>query len=292
MKTSNLIGYGAVGIAAAFIASAFLLCHPGNKPKPVHDVTPPPPPALTVKHVDIPPPPPLTVQQIIANTEAASVLIKVQFMAQMTDMFGQPIGGMQLMTAGGSGWFSDNHGDIVTANHVANDTDKSIVVTLPDGTQHNATIVYETKQNKDFTVLHIDVTNNKFVKFGDSDKLQAGDPVLVIGYPFMFNLGSGPSASSGIVSNPLRSFPANAEDPTLANNGYVQIDAAINHGNSGGPVVNARTGDIIGLADWMLAPADQNAGVNFIVPSNVIEKELAQWVQKVKVSLPTLNLGA
>ena len=122
-----------------------------------------------------PAPQPLTTEQIIANTEAATVLITDIAIVPVTSADGKPVMGadgkpvMKPERGSGSGWFFDNHGDIMTANHVANDTNTSVVVTLPNGKKLNAVLVYEPQSasGTDFSVLHVDVTGNKFLKFGE-----------------------------------------------------------------------------------------------------------------------------
>ncbi|MEN3931349.1 DegQ family serine endoprotease [Microvirga sp. W0021] len=155
----------------------------------------------------------------------------------------------------GSGFIIDASGIVVTNNHVIGDAN-DITVILHDGTRLKAEIVG--KDSKvDLAVLK--VKSDKplpFVKFGDSDKLRAGDWVIAIGNPF----GLGGSVTAGIVSARGRDIGSGSYDD------YIQTDAAINKGNSGGPLFNA-DGDVVGINTAILSPSGGSVGIGFAVPT-------------------------
>ncbi len=156
----------------------------------------------------------------------------------------------------GSGFIVDPEGYVVTNHHVVADADE-ILVTLADGRQLAAEIVGEDPQ-MDLALLALDVDERlPYVELGDSDAVRVGEWVLAIGNPF----GLGGSASVGIVSARGRDIRSGPYDD------YLQIDAPINRGNSGGPVFNA-AGDVIGVSTAIFSPNGGNVGIGFAIPSN------------------------
>ncbi len=157
----------------------------------------------------------------------------------------------------GSGFVIDENGIIVTNYHVITNA-KEITVTLSDNTQVKAKILSKDPKT-DLAVLKID-TDKKlpFVKFGDSDKARVGDRVIAVGNPF----GLGGSVSTGIVSAIAR----NINIGTVSD--FIQTDAAINKGNSGGPLFNMN-GEVIGINTAIFSPSGGNVGVGFAIPSNI-----------------------
>lgn len=157
----------------------------------------------------------------------------------------------------GSGFVVDPSGIVVTNNHVIGDANE-ITVIFSDGLRLKAEVVG--KDSKvDLAVLR--VKHDKplpAVKFGDSDKMRIGDPVMAIGNPF----GLGGSVSSGIVSARNRDISQGPYDT------YIQTDAAINKGNSGGPLFNM-AGDVIGINTAILSPTGGSVGIGFAVPSSL-----------------------
>jgi serine protease Do len=160
-------------------------------------------------------------------------------------------------TAFGSGYIIDPAGYIGTNKHVV-DGAISVFVVTADGIRYPAEIVgmaYEA----DIALLRIDAGRKRlpFVRFGDSDKVRVGDKVIVIGSPFGFDN----TVTSGIISAVNRDI---MESPFDA---YLQTDAAINHGSSGGPVFNL-SGKVIGMTSVIFSPDPGSAGVGFAVPSS------------------------
>jgi serine protease Do len=155
----------------------------------------------------------------------------------------------------GSGFIFDSAGYVLTNNHVI-DGAASITVTLQDGTLLPATLIGR-DQAADLAVLKIDAGHKlPFVTFGNSDKLRVGDWVLAIGNPF----GLPGSTSAGIVSALGRDINEGAYD------NFIQTDAAINRGNSGGPLFNLQ-GQVIGVDSAIYSPSGGSIGIGFAIPS-------------------------
>ncbi len=166
----------------------------------------------------------------------------------------------------GSGFVVDPQGYIVTNNHVIENADE-IVVNFPNGDSLDAKLV-GTDPKTDLAVLKLTEEPSEpipFVKFGDSDAARVGDWVIAIGNPF----GLGGSVSAGIISARNRNINSGPYDD------YLQTDAAINRGNSGGPLFNM-DGDVVGVNTAIYSPTGGSVGVGFSVPaaiaSNVVDQ--------------------
>src|ERR1700749_283590 len=158
----------------------------------------------------------------------------------------------------GSGFIIDPSGIIVTNNHVIADADE-INVIMNDGTKVKADIVGIDKKT-DLAVLRIKPPRPlTAVKFGDSDKLRLGDWVIAIGNPFSL----GGTVTAGIVSAKNRDISSGPYDS------YIQTDASINRGNSGGPLFNL-DGDVIGVNPLIISPSGGSIGIGFAVPSKTV----------------------
>src|ERR1700743_116267 len=158
----------------------------------------------------------------------------------------------------GSGFIIDTSGIVVTNNHVIADADE-INVIMKDGTKIKADIVGVDKKT-DLAVLKFKPPRPlTAVKFGDSDKLRLGDWVIAIGNPFSL----GGTVTAGIVSAKNRDFASGPYD------NYIQTDAAINRGNSGGPLFNLE-GEVIGVNTLIISPTGGSIGIGFAVPSKTV----------------------
>jgi len=158
----------------------------------------------------------------------------------------------------GSGFIVDESGIVVTNNHVIADADE-INVILNDGTKIKADIVGIDKKT-DLAVLKFKPPHPlTMVKFGDSDKLRLGDWVIAIGNPFSL----GGTVTAGIVSAKNRDISSGPYDS------YIQTDAAINRGNSGGPLFNL-DGEVIGVNTLIISPSGGSIGIGFAVPSKTV----------------------
>jgi serine protease Do len=158
----------------------------------------------------------------------------------------------------GSGFIIDEQGIVVTNNHVIADADE-INVIMNDGTKIKAEIVGIDKKT-DLAVLKFKPPRPlTTVKFGDSDKLRLGDWVVAIGNPFSL----GGTVTAGIVSAKNRDISNGPYDS------YIQTDAAINRGNSGGPLFNLE-GEVIGVNTLIISPSGGSIGIGFAVPSKTV----------------------
>ncbi len=158
----------------------------------------------------------------------------------------------------GSGFVVDHSGVIVTNWHVVQDA-YEIYVTFGDGSRTPAKVLSAARP-VDIALLKVDVGHPlPTAPFGDSDRLQVGDPVFAVGNP----LGLGTSVSAGIVSALNRDVLNTPYDD------FIQTDAAINHGNSGGPLLDSR-GEVVGLDTALVSPISGSVGLGFAIPSNVV----------------------
>lgn len=163
----------------------------------------------------------------------------------------------------GSGFVISEDGYVVTNNHVIEGADE-INIEFFEGFELPATIV-GTDPNTDIALLKVDAELPlKFVNFGDSDTARVGDWVMAMGNP----LGQGFSVSAGIVSARNRALSGTYDD-------YIQTDAAINRGNSGGPLFNMN-GDVIGVNTAILSPNGGSIGIGFSMASNVVTRVVTQ----------------
>ena len=159
----------------------------------------------------------------------------------------------------GSGFIFDSSGYIATNNHVI-DGATSVSVTLNDGTILPATIVGQDKRG-DLAVLKVDAGHPlPAVKFGDSAKLRVGDWVLAIGNPY----GLDESSSAGIVSALHRDIGEDKYDD------FIQTDATINRGNSGGPLFDI-SGHVVGINSAIYSPSGGSVGIGFAIPSAMVQ---------------------
>ncbi|UCI09936.1 DegQ family serine endoprotease [Mesorhizobium sp. B1-1-8] len=168
-------------------------------------------------------------------------------------------GGGQKVQSLGSGFVIDaEQGIVVTNNHVIADAD-DIEVNFSDGVTLKATLV-GTDTKTDVAVLKVDPKGHKLtaVKFGDSTKMRVGDWVMAIGNPF----GLGGTVTVGIVSARNRDINSGPYDD------FIQTDAAINRGNSGGPLFNS-AGEVIGINTAIISPSGGSIGIGFSIPSQL-----------------------
>ena len=167
-------------------------------------------------------------------------------------------------TALGSGFVVRDDGLIVTNNHVVEGA-TDVEVTLQDGTELHGKVL-GTDPDTDLALVKVDAQDVKLqpVKFADSDHVRVGDPVIAIGSPF----GLGGTVTAGIVSADHRAIGAGRYDD------FLQIDAPINRGNSGGPTFNLQ-GEVIGVNTLIHSPSGGNVGIGFAIPSNLVNDIVA-----------------
>ncbi|MCD7714082.1 MAG: Do family serine endopeptidase [Prevotella sp.] len=161
--------------------------------------------------------------------------------------------------ASGSGVIISEDGYIVTNNHVVEGADE-LTITLNDNREFSARII-GTDKTTDLALIKIDGKNLPTLPIGDSDKLKVGEWVLAVGNPF--NLNS--TVTAGIVSAKARSLRANAVES------FIQTDAAINAGNSGGALVNTQ-GELVGINAMLYSQTGSYSGYGFAIPTTIMNK--------------------
>jgi S1-C subfamily serine protease len=187
----------------------------------------------------------------------------------------------------GSGFVIDKAGHIVTNYHVVSGA-KRVSVSFSNGASTKASVV-GTDPSSDLAVLKIDASARAFtpLPIGNSDDMHVGDPVVAIGNPF----GLDRTVTAGIVSAIQRAI--------TAPNGYtidhvIQTDAAINHGNSGGPLLNTR-GQVVGVNSQIEtgdSGSSGNVGVGFAIPSNTVKTVIAQLIREGRVDRAFIGISA
>lgn len=176
------------------------------------------------------------------------------------------------ITSIGSGFIVSSDGYIVTNGHVIEDS-SDINVNLYDGSKYKAKMIGVDKKT-DLALLKINVNRElKFAKFGDSNKARIGDWAIVIGNPY----GLGGSVSIGIISARGRDIKNGQSDE------YLQTDAAINKGNSGGPLFNS-SGEVIGISSVIYSPSGGSVGIGFATPSSNAIQIISQLRDQGEVS--------
>ena len=169
-------------------------------------------------------------------------------------------------TATGSGVIISPDGYIVTNNHMVEGADE-LTVTLNDNREFSARIV-GTDKTTDLALIKVDGKNLPTIAIANSDDLKVGEWVLAVGNP----LGLNNTVTAGIVSAKARSIGANGVES------FIQTDAAINQGNSGGALVNAR-GELVGINDMLVSPTGSNIGYGFAIPTILMNKVVADIKQ-------------
>jgi serine protease Do len=180
--------------------------------------------------------------------------------------------------ASGSGFIIDGRGYIVTNNHVVDSATK-VTVKFTDGSEMDARII-GTDKRTDLAVIKIDGAKlPATLGWGDSDQARPGENVFAIGSPF----GLGNTVTSGIVSARGRDLGGQYDD-------YIQVDAPINSGNSGGPLFNDK-GQVIGINSAIYSPSGGNVGIGFSIPSNMAQKVVNSIIQHGSVARGWLGVS-
>lgn len=197
------------------------------------------------------------------------------FFSDPFGFFGNPQGGggtqkRQVRTpkreATGSGVIISPDGYIVTNNHVVNGADE-LTVTLEDNREFNARII-GLDPTTDLALIKIDGKNLPTLPIGDSDKLKVGEWVIAVGNPFGLNN----TVTAGIISAKARSLGQNGVES------FIQTDAAINRGNSGGALVNTK-GELVGINAMLYSETGSYSGYGFAIPTTIMNKVVADLKQ-------------
>jgi len=214
-----------------------------------------------------------------AASQTVDAVVHVKIRSQQTAyenpiynfLFGKPNYQEQMpIVASGSGVIISRDGYIVTNNHVIEGAD-ALEVTLDDKRTFTAKVI-GTDPTTDIALIKIDGDDFPFIPWGDSDKLQVGEWVLAIGNPF--NLAS--TVTAGIVSAKARSI--NIINKSSAIEAFIQTDAAVNPGNSGGALVNT-AGELVGIITAIASPTGSFSGYSFAVPERIAKKTVSDLME-------------
>lgn len=186
----------------------------------------------------------------------------------------------------GSGFIISSDGLIVTNEHVANSNAKTVMVTLPNGFSYEAKIL-GSDELADLALLKIssDTTEFPYVEFAPTDDLLAGEWAIAMGNPFGLFADGQPTVTVGVISATKRDFRPDPQEPRVYID-MIQTDAAINRGNSGGPLVNSN-GEVIGVNTFIFTGGTSNGfvGLGFAIPSERVQKIIEQLNDSGEVQL-------
>lgn len=178
----------------------------------------------------------------------------------------------------GSGFIISPDGYVVTNDHVAGNA-KEITVTMTNGDKYKAELI-GTDQITDLALLKIDGQNLPYIKLGNSDDVIIGEWVIAFGNPFgLFDVNNKPTVTVGVVSSTNMNLRA---QQGRTYRGMIQTDAAINSGNSGGPLVNS-LGEVIGVNSVIYTPNQGSIGLGFAIPVNKVKAVVAELKRSGKI---------
>lgn len=279
-KLSNYLAYAICLIAISFSAGAFTKANANNLPGQPVDLTYAAEKALpAVVHI-----------KFLQNSKIQTIDVQSDPFEDFFGpfgFFGNPNGngGTQKRKVqtpkregAGSGVIISSDGYIVTNNHVVEGADE-LTVTLDDNREFSARII-GTDKKTDLALIKIDGKNLPTLPIGDSDKLKVGEWVLAVGNPF--NLSS--TVTAGIISAKARSLGANDVES------FIQTDAAINAGNSGGALVNVK-GELVGINAMLYSQTGSYSGYGFAIPTTIMNKIVADLKTYGTVQRAVLGIG-
>jgi serine protease Do len=259
-RRRNAIAAALLGATALAGVGAIQVSHAADSTAPIT------PPALAHALPDF--------TDLVTHVKPAVVSITTEMTIQPASAEGteMPFGMMPQMPqqrpravqARGSGFIIDADGTVVTNNHVVKDA-KSVKVTLDDGTQLPAKIVGRDART-DLAVLKVDAGRQlPFIQLGNSDEVKPGQWVIAMGNPF----GLDGTVTAGIVSARGRDIGSGPYDD------FIQIDAPVNQGNSGGPLFT-QDGRVVGVNSAILSPSGGSVGIGFAIPANMVKEVVAE----------------
>ena len=268
-KVSNYFVYASCAIALAFSTASFAKTCSNEAPAPAMAPAPAPGQPVDLTYAAEKALPAVVHIKFVQNSKTQVVDVQDPF-SDFFDPFGffgeRGNGGtrkQQVQTpkkqGAGSGVIISADGYIVTNNHVVEGADE-LTVTLNDNSEYSARII-GTDKNTDLALIKINGKNLPTLPIGDSDKLKVGEWVLAVGNPF--NLNS--TVTAGIVSAKARSLGANGVES------FIQTDAAINAGNSGGALVNT-LGELVGINAMLYSQTGSYSGYGFAIPTTIMNK--------------------
>lgn len=191
--------------------------------------------------------------------------------------------------ASGTGAIISEDGYIVTNNHVVSDGGSGvadeITVTLNNKKTYKAKVIGK-DASTDLAVIKIDANNLPFLLYGNSDNVKLGQWALAIGYPLSLET----TVTAGIISAKGRNIGINSKQSQTPIESFIQTDAAVNQGNSGGPLINT-DGQIIGINSAIYAPNGTYAGYSFAIPVNLVKKVVNDLIKFGDVKRPYLGVS-
>src|SRR6478609_5428995 len=193
------------------------------------------------------------------------------FDMDLDDLFGDRMRSVPQM-ASGSGAIISEDGYIVTNNHVVDGADE-INVTLNNKKSFKAKLV-AADPSSDLAVIKIEAKGLPFLIYGNSDDVKVGQWVLAVGYPLTLET----TVTAGIVSAKGRTLDINSRQSNTPVESFIQTDAAVNPGNSGGPLVSTE-GKLIGINSAIASPTGSYAGYSFTIPVNIVKKIIADLMK-------------
>jgi len=178
----------------------------------------------------------------------------------------------QPQRASGSGVIVSDDGYIITNNHVIDEADE-IKVTLSNKKSYTAKLI-GTDPSSDLALLKVEAKGLPFLLYGNSDQVKVGQWVLAVGYPL--NLET--TVTAGIISAKARTLGLNSRKSSTPIESFIQTDAAVNQGNSGGALVNTN-GELVGIVSAIASPTGAYAGYSYAIPVNIVKKIINDIVQ-------------
>lgn len=172
----------------------------------------------------------------------------------------------------GTGIIVSENGYIVTNQHVSGSKYSNCYVTLENGKEYLANVVWE-DQDLDLSIIKINANNLPYVIFGDSDKIRVGEKVYAIGNPIGFEFRR--TVTGGIISAVDRTIKIEENDKVSYMEDLIQTDATINPGNSGGPLINPK-GEVIGINSVKIESAE---AIGFAIPINIIKPIISSYTK-------------
>lgn len=228
------------------------------------------------------------VVHIKTEVKARTVQYRSPFGDDFFDQFfggGQRFYQQQPQQSSGSGVLISADGYIVTNNHVVDGAD-NVNVILNNKKSYTAKVIGH-DASTDLAVLKIDASNLPYITYGNSDDVKLGQWVLAVGYPLTLET----TVTAGIVSAKYRNIGINqSKAGGGAIESFIQTDAAVNPGNSGGALVNAR-GELIGINSAIASPTGSYAGYSFAIPSNIVKKVAGDMMKFGNVQRAYLGVG-
>jgi len=200
------------------------------------------------------------------------------------ELFGRRQGYIPPQQGSGSGVVISPDGYVVTNYHVISGADQ-VTVTFNDRFTTEAKVVAK-DASTDIAVLKVEEKNLPYMEFGNSDEVKLGQWVLAVGYPLTLDA----TVTAGIVSAKSRSIGINRTQSASAIESFIQTDAAVNPGNSGGALVNT-SGQLIGINSAIASPTGSYAGYSYAIPSNIVKKVVNDLLKYGTVQRAYLGIG-